>query len=142
MKLSNVEKDSLESVAHAIIDGLTPNADGATILHLSGEMGAGKTTFTKSLAKALGVKETVHSPTFILMNEYDTQHRYFKRLVHIDGYRFDDKNESRVLSLDEYTLDPHSLIVIEWPDRVHSPSPTATIHIDVDSEHTRTFRLR
>ena len=71
---------------------LEPSQQGATFVTLSGELGAGKTAFTKGVAKALGVTETVNSPTFVLekiydLSQFDGHSVSFKRLIHIDAYR-------------------------------------------------------
>ena len=79
-------------MAENVIKTLASESSGrAKVLFLEGDLVAGKTTFAKELASVLGVlKEDVHSPTFILKKEYKTEHPIFRKLVHIDAYRFNE----------------------------------------------------
>jgi tRNA threonylcarbamoyladenosine biosynthesis protein TsaE len=88
----------------------------ALIVGLSGHLGAGKTAFTKGVGKALGISEEITSPTFVIMKIYPTENINFKKLIHIDAYRLEDKNEMEVLKLDDLKNDPANLIIIEWPE--------------------------
>ena len=87
---------------------------------LKGDLGAGKTTFAKAIAKYLGVEDVVISPTFNLIKIYKTKHKYFTRLVHVDLYRLDSIGIDQLveLGLQEYIDDIKSLVLIEWPDRL------------------------
>lgn len=109
------------------------------VLFLEGDLGAGKTTFTKELASVLGVnKEDVHSPTFILKKEYKAEHPVFKKLIHIDAYRFDDPREAKVLKLDLDKGEDSSLIVIEWPSKLGGTvEEDMTISFSVVDDDTR-----
>ncbi len=82
---------------------------GGEIILLNGNLGAGKTTFTKGLAKALGVDEVVTSPTFTFMKEYHGR----LDLYHFDMYRVEDEDELYELGLNEY-LYMRGVCVIEW----------------------------
>ncbi len=90
----------------------------ASIFGLSGNLGSGKTTFTQCVAEELGITEFVTSPTFVIMKIYLTRHSYFKKLIHIDVYRFEKSEELEVLDLEKFTNDPYNLILIEWPEKV------------------------
>ena len=107
-------------MAKQIIDTLaSPSSSRARVIFLEGDLGAGKTTFTKEIAEVLGVtKDDVHSPTFILKKEYNTEHPVFKKLIHIDAYRFDTPQEAKVLNLQQDMNNTESLIVIEWPSKL------------------------
>lgn len=83
---------------------------GGEIITLSGDLGAGKTTFTKGLACGLGVRDTVVSPTFTLMNEYEGR----LTLYHYDAYRLSCAEEAYEAGLTEYFGDPRGVCVIEW----------------------------
>jgi tRNA threonylcarbamoyladenosine biosynthesis protein TsaE len=117
------EKD-LQDMARRIVGTLADTSSSKAkakvkVLFLEGDLGAGKTTFTKELAGVLGVlKEDVHSPTFILKKEYKTTHPRFKKLIHIDAYRFDDPQEAKVLRLEKDLEEEGSLVVIEWPSKL------------------------
>jgi tRNA A37 threonylcarbamoyladenosine biosynthesis protein TsaE len=110
----------------------------ATVVGLSGHLGAGKTAFVKAVAKLLGVKEEVTSPTFVIMKIYEVdstielsndltieqrnnlniQNVPWKRLIHIDAYRLEKPEEMEVLNFDQLVADPHNLIMVEWPENV------------------------
>lgn len=98
---------------------------GGTI-GLIGELGAGKTAFTQGLAKALGVKAAVNSPTFVLMKIYPTKHKVIKALVHVDAYRLDELANLEELGLIEYLNDPSVLVVVEWAGKIKGILPKKT----------------
>lgn len=113
------------------------HAERACVLELRGDLGAGKTTFTQHLAELLGVRERVISPTFILKKTYATKHPLFKKLVHIDAYRFNHHKEAHVLKLEDDMPDVGSLIVIEWPEHLPPRTPKAALDFTVLGEHIR-----
>lgn len=119
MLTAQVKLNDLETYVERILELISKkSASGAKILTLQGDLGAGKTTFVQALAKKLGVEEVVTSPTFVVMRVYDTNHQIYKKLVHIDAYRFTDPAEVVPLRLDELLLDPDNLVCIEWAERL------------------------
>src|SRR3989338_9331541 len=102
----------------------------AAVVALSGDLGAGKTTFTQGFAKGLGVKEPVKSPTFVILKKYDiSKHktkttRYsllatrFRHFYHLDCYRLKNTQDARSLGLAEILKNPANLVLIEWPERI------------------------
>jgi tRNA threonylcarbamoyladenosine biosynthesis protein TsaE len=134
----------LETEAARFVSSLSPKAAGATLVTLSGELGAGKTTFTQAVAKALGVAEHVTSPTFVLMKIYGLpEGSTFKRLVHIDAYRLEGGAELAPLGFDEVMQDAATLVLLEWPEQVADGLPTAThalkLNVVSDAERTLTY---
>jgi tRNA threonylcarbamoyladenosine biosynthesis protein TsaE len=124
----------------ASVESCTP---GATVLALSGDLGAGKTTLTKAIAALLGVQDEITSPTFVIAKSYHTTHDVYKKLVHIDAYRIEDIFELGPIGLDLFLEDPQNLIVVEWPEMIEEKINTHTnthwytiAHID---EHTRSI---
>src|SRR5215475_3641536 len=109
---------------------------GATFL-LSGDLGAGKTVFTKGFAAGLGIDPAdVASPTFTLINE----HKGRLRLYHIDLYRLEPSDDTWYgLGLDEIISDPNSVVIIEWAERLGSFSvgKAMGINIGIVSESER-----
>lgn len=101
---------------------------GGEVVILNGDLGAGKTTFTKGLAKALNVAENVTSPTFTLMNIY-TSGRL--NLYHFDMYRIEDQSEALELGLNEFFNSPNSVCMIEWAKNIRSLLPKKLITIDI-----------
>jgi tRNA threonylcarbamoyladenosine biosynthesis protein TsaE len=120
----------------------TPHsADRATVVGLSGELGAGKTTFTQALATKLGVSSEVVSPTFVIMKRYPTKHPLFSTLIHIDAYRLENAEELAHLGFETWCNTPKTLIVIEWPERVSAVLPAhTTVEFSVVSGDTRIVR--
>ena len=104
-------------------------ADEAFVAGLSGHLGAGKTAFVKAVANEVGMEEGVTSPTLVIMKSYEidtnksaaknaTQNGAFKRLVHIDAYRLERREELEALRFEEIVADPGNLVMIEWPENV------------------------
>ncbi len=117
-------KCAAEVAAGLLAGGPKKSAKSATVLALYGDLGSGKTAFTKALAKKLGVTETVVSPTFVIEKIYKLPPgKPFRHLIHIDTYRLDSAEELRVLGWDEIADEPENLIVVEWPDRVKKLLP-------------------
>ena len=93
---------------------------GGEVIGLIGGLGAGKTVFAQGLAAGLGVKETVNSPTFVLMKVYKMKNEKLKikNLVHIDAYRITKPEEIEAIGAREYFERPDTVTVIEWADKV------------------------
>ena len=129
----------LEEEAKRFVATLVPKGDGATLVTLAGELGAGKTAFVKAVAKALGIEEVVTSPTFVLEKIYKlgSSTSKFERLIHIDAYRLEKSADLAPLGFDELMKDSGNLILLEWPERVSGalPSPTITISFIVNREN-------
>lgn len=110
--------------------------DAASVLALHGDLGAGKTAFTKVLAKTLGVTGEVTSPTFVVMKLYPlgevvaSQEQPFTQLAHIDAYRVEDIDEMRVLRFEELLGLKDTIICIEWAERIASLLPAHTLHMN------------
>lgn len=90
----------------------------ASVILLEGDLGSGKTTFTQALARELGVKNYLTSPTFVLMKKYKVSYPIFKNLVHIDAYRLNSGADLLNLDWAELIANPDNLIVLEWPEKV------------------------
>ncbi|MBS3903644.1 MAG: tRNA (adenosine(37)-N6)-threonylcarbamoyltransferase complex ATPase subunit type 1 TsaE [Anaplasmataceae bacterium] len=116
-------------IAKEILCDLTKDGSlkGPVILGLVGELGAGKTAFTKALAKELKIKERVSSPTFVLMRRYVTKHKRFKTLYHFDCYRLEEAKELHDLYWGEIMKNEKALVVLEWADLVKKELPKKTI---------------
>lgn len=89
---------------------------GGFLIGLTGDLGAGKTTFVQGLAKGAGIDPDyyVNSPTFTLINEYEGKGL---RIIHVDLYRIERAIEGSTLALEEY-FQPGNIIVVEWPERI------------------------
>ena len=96
-------------------------------LLLEGDLGAGKTTFTKFLADAMGCQDWVNSPTYTIIQHYQCPEI---KLVHTDLYRIQNESEIELLDLFHYIKDPQILCVIEWANKLGSLLPNHYLKID------------
>lgn len=113
----------------AIAKTLAVRLRGGEVIALYGDLGAGKTTFVQALAKALGVKKRVQSPTFILMQEYQLSKRgAAKLLLHVDAYR-GDVAQFKAVGLPEYLRNPETIVLVEWADRIQALLPKKMINV-------------
>ena len=109
--------------------------EAATLVALSGALGAGKTTFVQGVAAALGIGETVTSPTFVIEKVYELDGQKWERLIHIDAYRLKNAHELEVLGWREIIADPANLILLEWPERVPELIPRDALRVFIDIEN-------
>lgn len=108
------------------------SSEEALLVALSGNLGAGKTTFTQKIAEHLNIKEKITSPTFVLMKKYPIDFGQFKNLVHIDAYRLEEAEELSALNFQEILENPENLILLEWPERVEEILPEQKIQISFE----------
>lgn len=143
MKKSIADESALQEEAEEFSRKLArARGQGATLVTLSGELGAGKTAFTKAVAKAFGVEETVNSPTFVLEKIYKLpEGRGFERLVHIDAYRLESVSDLAALGFDELMRESGNLVFFEWPEKVSGalPEPFARVSLEALPDGTRTI---
>ncbi len=106
-------------IAGDFVKSLKPKEGQALVVGLHGELGVGKTTFMKYVAEAFGIKETIQSPTFVIMKIYSTSPpTFFKRSIHIDAYRLENGRELLKLGWTQILQDSQNIIFIEWPEKV------------------------
>ena len=129
-KIHNITE--LEAFARGFVAHLPTAGESskATVIGLRGELGAGKTAFTKAVAKILGVELNVTSPTFVLLKKYALSAQKFSNLIHIDAYRLKNAHELEVLGWTELLADSQNLIMIEWPEIVAEAMPVYTKYLD------------
>lgn len=126
MKIRNsYSEQETESIGFEL--GLLLKDEERVVILLDGELGAGKTTFTKGLARGIGVSSIVNSPTFTIMKKYKSDDR-FRTLHHLDLYRLDGVGED--FDLEEY-IDGSGMIVIEWPFQVEAFLPTDYLLVQI-----------
>lgn len=115
---------------------------GGEIIGLIGDLGAGKTVFVKGLAAGLGVKQTVNSPTFVLMKIYPVpKHKTIKTLCHIDAYRIKNADELTAIGANEYFDKKNVITIIEWTDKIKFAKITFNILIKNLSIEERFIKL-
>ena len=105
---------------------LAERLPSGTVVALQGDLGAGKTTLVRSVAKGLGISEVVQSPTFNIMKIYFNG---IKPLIHIDAYRLADVDTD--IGLDEYIGYETGITVIEWPQFISNLLPKNTLYIEI-----------
>jgi tRNA threonylcarbamoyladenosine biosynthesis protein TsaE len=116
----DVTLEALEAYAAALWSAVPPGA----VIWLSGDLGAGKTTFVQAVARAAGA-EGARSPTFALVHEYETPEGL---LIHADCYRLRDPDEA--LDLDfPGLMGTARLLLIEWPEQAGRHAPPPTVHL-------------
>ena len=112
-----------------------------TVLALRGELGAGKTCFVQGLARALGVRRPVGSPTFTLINEYKGR----RALAHVDLYRVRGAGDAFGLGLEDYLFRFGGIVAIEWAERVAELLPETCWHVRLEArgagEQARTVTI-
>ncbi len=99
------------------------------IIALHGELGAGKTTFVQGLAKGLGVKQSVTSPTFLIMRHHTPRGGSIRHFFHIDAYRIKNSKEVAAIGIRDVFSTPRSVVVIEWPEHLHIKLPRGTMRV-------------
>ncbi len=132
-----------ETFAREWLGHLDTSRESAVIVGLYGNLGAGKTAFTQAVAREMGIKETVTSPTFVIEKIYETTHFHFARLIHIDAYRLESGRELQVLNFESLVENKNNLIIIEWPENVKEILPEDHVKIQCEfvDETTRKFIL-
>lgn len=97
---------------------LAKKAHGGDIFALMGNLGTGKTCFTKGLAKGLGIQSPIASPTFILLKNYAVKKATIKNFCHVDVYRLNKTQDILELGLLEYLNTKDTITIIEWADKL------------------------
>lgn len=101
------------------------------VVCLYGDLGAGKTTFVQGIAKGLGVKKKITSPTFVLIRQYNN-------LYHLDLYRLNSLEEIKALGVEEIWQDKKNILIIEWPEKIEKilPENKLTVHLKALADNT------
>lgn len=128
----------LEVFAEGFISKIQ-SGDKAVVVGLRGELGSGKTAFTKALAKNFDLELNITSPTFVILKKYPLSGQKFSNLIHIDAYRLKSGNELTVLGWETLLADKNNLIMIEWPEIVADVMPNGAVYLDFKhiDENTR-----
>ena len=119
-------EEETEAVGRELAQSLPP---GSSVL-LRGNLGAGKTVFSRGFARGLGITEPVSSPTYTIVQEYELPAG--GRLYHLDLYRISDVNAALAFGVDEFLDDPSGVSLIEWPDRISGILPENAICVDIE----------
>ena len=123
-----LEIESLKTI-HKTAQQFIDQIGDRTVFAFNGKMGAGKTTFIKSICETMGVKETVNSPTFSIVNEYETADG--RIIYHFDCYRINKIQEALDLGAEEY-LYSGNLCFIEWSENIAPILPDSLVNVDIE----------
>lgn len=120
-----------------LAEKLAKNIKPGTTLALYGDLGSGKTTFTRFLVKALGSDSRVQSPTFVVARKY-------KNINHIDLYRLTTKEEVRDIGIEEFLSDKEAINIIEWPELAEEflPKDIIRIYFEYVDDEKRKIRVQ
>lgn len=112
----------------------------AKVIALTGDLGAGKTTFTQGFLKSLGVKRRIISPTFLIIRPYKLKGGRYATAYHLDCYRLRQQSELLYLGFASLLEDPTAILLIEWPEVVKKLLPRGTRWITIEHPKTGTNR--
>ena len=121
-----------ESETEAVGMEVARSCPRGSVILLDGDLGAGKTVFSRGFARALGIDEPVSSPTYTIVQEYELPER--GRLYHLDLYRISGVEAALAFGVDEFLNDPSSYALVEWPERIAGILPDNAIRITL--KHT------
>jgi len=132
----NYSLQDLPKIASEIIS----SAKNKTLLFY-GQMGVGKTTLIKELCKSLGVLDNISSPTFSLVNEYQTANN--DKVYHFDFYRIEDEEEAFDIGIEDY-FDSKNWCFVEWPENIENllPLDAVEIHLSLLDDEQRNIQLK
>ncbi|MBO5921676.1 MAG: tRNA (adenosine(37)-N6)-threonylcarbamoyltransferase complex ATPase subunit type 1 TsaE [Bacteroidaceae bacterium] len=139
METHKIKINSIEEYPQAAHEFVEQMGDGR-IFAFYGKMGAGKTTFIKSICEEMGVEDTINSPTFAIVNEYED--RNMNTIYHFDFYRIKSVAEVYNMGYEEY-LYSDAVCFMEWPELVEELLPEECIRVDIEEENdgTRTITI-
>lgn len=128
--------DELDTIAEAVINSL----DGRTVVAFDAPMGAGKTTLISRIAALLGAEDSVTSPTFAIVNQYEGKEH---TIYHFDMYRIERVEEALDFGSEEY-LSSGDLCLVEWPEKIEPllPDDTMVVRIEILSDTARRFEIQ
>jgi tRNA threonylcarbamoyladenosine biosynthesis protein TsaE len=119
-----------ESLAKELASSTLKNR--ACVLALEGDLGGGKTTFLQGFAKALGIRDKILSPTFVIMKKFKIPARkklFFKNFYHFDCYRTQNEKDILALGFLEIISDPSNIVAVEWSEKIKKILPSSAIKI-------------
>lgn len=132
-----VTEQNIKEVAEYLISLCNErvSTDKALLVFLSGDLGAGKTTATKTIARMFGIQEDITSPTFVILKRYEIPEGSgvrFKNLIHIDAYRLQSYEELKKISFEKYLQDSGNIILLEWPEMVADGGLVADVVVKIE----------
>ena len=138
MEIITQNAQETQKLGEKIGRDLSSGKTSSRVLCLYGDLGSGKTTFLQGLAKGLGIKRRVVSPTFVFMKQYKPS------FYHVDLYRVNNVKEAKGLGLEELFNDSQSIVALEWAERIKEilPKKRIDIYFDYISENQRKINFK
>ena len=132
--MESITKSTEETKKLAI--ELAKKTKKGSVLALYGDLGSGKTTFTRFFVEALGLKNRVQSPTFVVARKYGY-------INHVDLYRLTSEEEARDIGIEEMLVDKNMITLIEWPEIINNllPEDSVKIYFEYIDENTRKITI-
>lgn len=135
---SGSEKETAEIAEKILEQIILRQKTGSVFVGLVGDLGAGKTSFVKGVARFFGIEKTVNSPTFVIQKNYEIgdenralKNHNFKQLLHLDLYRLEDEKELVNIKWEDYKNDSGNIIFVEWPNQIWKEFPEEMIEIKI-----------
>lgn len=128
------KEEDIKQAAQQFVDAMGEN----TVFAFYGRMGAGKTTFIKAVCEQMGVQDTVTSPTFAIVNEYEAANG--RPIYHFDFYRIKKVSEAYDMGCEEYFYSGHPCF-IEWPELIEEVLPEETVNVTIEAQPNGERRL-
>lgn len=118
-------------VAQEFAESLLEKKQGknALVVGLTGELGAGKTTFVKAFMRSAGVKRRITSPTFLILRRFAIKNKNFRNIFHVDAYRIEKKEDLAGTKATEAMTDPKNIVLAEWAEKIKEVLPRETIWV-------------
>ena len=131
----NFTLEEINGTAKAVLTDMANHK----VFAFHGEMGAGKTTFIHALCEIMAVQDVVTSPTFSIINQYQTKNG--QTVYHMDLYRIKDENEAINAGIED-CLYSGNICLVEWPEKAEGIFPDNTLHITISSVDDNTRKLK
>ncbi len=143
MTITSVSSDETKKIAELLGQSILQGGNGPFIIALEGDLGAGKTTFIKGLARGLGLRRKMVSPTFLMARRYRLRSnpRGFENLYHVDAYRMRTARDLEVTGVAEALRGATNIVAIEWADLVKKYLPQRTLWITMQHKKENTRML-
>ena len=131
--ITSNENETMAAGGELAKEILRIQSDRSIIVFLEGELGAGKTTFTKGILKGFDYQELVKSPTYNLVEIHETKNY---KVFHFDLYRISEPIELEEIGIDEYLKELRSVSIFEWPKNVEAALPSPDFYVQISYKDT------